>query len=205
MKSNRSRTSALSKSDDWKNGFIFIHIPRTGGTSIQFQLTEWLKREKNIPRSISTTKKHRLAQDLKDDWLEMEPFIFTFVRNPWDRMVSLYCWYTQLTGNERWKHYTFDRWLKEGVWKEKYSHTCTQWITRGDKNITNFTGRFENLEEDWSTVCEHLSISRVQKSKNLIHKHRTTHGPYPEYYGRKGKLIVEKHFQDDIRNFGYEF
>ena len=69
-----------------KHKCIFIHIPRTGGTSIEKALTEadWWKVDKKTKHLDCKTAKNLY----KDNWNEY--FKFTIVRNPWDWMVSLF-------------------------------------------------------------------------------------------------------------------
>ena len=70
---------------DHKNRFIFIHIPRTGGSSIERALghRDWW--------SIHPPSKHLTTHIAKKIYAKYwkDYFKFTFVRNPWDRMVSL--------------------------------------------------------------------------------------------------------------------
>ena len=65
---------------------IFIHIPKTGGTSIENALLGGKKQPTRI--------KHKRAKDyLKQypkEWKQY--FKFTVIRNPWDWMVSWYYW-----------------------------------------------------------------------------------------------------------------
>lgn len=66
--------------------FIFIHIPRTAGTSILKTLID----EKAIQRASS----HFVLDHFPRPDYEIDEFLFTFVRNPFDRLVSIYYWLT---------------------------------------------------------------------------------------------------------------
>ena len=65
--------------------FLFIHIPRTGGTSIVSSLIK----QKLIPKSqYNYVMDHlRVPQGIDCDEL-----VFSFVRNPFDRIVSIFKW-----------------------------------------------------------------------------------------------------------------
>ena len=63
--------------------FIFIHVPRTGGSSIEDQFNYREGREKNKHWTLYDWQNH-LDKEVFNEY-----FKFTFVRNPWDRMVSL--------------------------------------------------------------------------------------------------------------------
>ena len=65
-----------------KHKFVFIHIPKTGGTSIESIFID----NANIK---DVNGKHDMVSDIGSVFLK-KYFTFTFVRNPWDRMVSYY-------------------------------------------------------------------------------------------------------------------
>ena len=95
---------------------IFIHIPKTAGTSIESALRKhtfkpqynsyfngktatrgWDKKYDEVELIRGNTEfwthKHRPAYLVKDEFQKY--FKFAFVRNPWDLMVSSYHWWTQ--------------------------------------------------------------------------------------------------------------
>ena len=68
-------------------GLIFVHITRTGGTSIEVALAgqDWWQ--------ISPQTKHLSARQIRiqvgeEKWSDY--FKFSIVRNPWDRVVSMF-------------------------------------------------------------------------------------------------------------------
>ena len=68
-----------------KNKYIFIHIPRTGGSSIEHTLygQDWWLVDRKSKHLIASTAK-KVYSEYWDDY-----FKFAFVRNPWDRMRSM--------------------------------------------------------------------------------------------------------------------
>jgi hypothetical protein len=129
-----------------------------------------------------------------------EYFTWTLVRNPWDRLVSTYKDKAS-KGYGPWcnfKNLTFSDFIinKEGI---KNSHTCVQ-KTQFPPNI-DFIGRFENLQEDFNTICDKIGMPRQE----LPHKNKSKHKHYTEYYDDETRQIVAEKFAKDIEYFGYEF
>lgn len=80
--------------------FIFIHIGKTGGTSIEAALCRYLgvnfEETKKSPEG--QWWKHIWAKDMRERVGERvwnDYFTFAFVRNPYDLVLSLYSMYTQ--------------------------------------------------------------------------------------------------------------
>ena len=203
--------------------FLFIHIPKTAGSSIEDSLhsyTEFLYHELT----------HALSVQYRD-WLEPiffeSLFKFAFVRNPWDLQVSCWRYYVRnknidMTFDEfiNWKfngnilqmqdrlptndpHVDLE-WLRTCYYSNRTPQTYYL-IDESGKFIVNFIGAFEKLNEDFDLISTHLKLKDsflpMTNESYLNEKDRD----YKQYYTDETKEIIANRFDLDIKMFGYEF
>ena len=186
---------------------IFIHIPRTGGTSIEFSIRpDWIFENFPDEKHILASTAKLLYKDYWDDY-----FKFSFVRNPWSRMVSMTHhpeFYGCKIKNEK---------LDVSEYQKKFKKVEIDPRSRseGEKvnamsnavylNILNeefdFIGRFENLQKDYSQVCSIINCSNKLVHEELSDKRKH----YTEYYNDETRQIVAEKYAKDIEHFGYKF
>lgn len=180
--------------------FIYIHPPKTGGTSIEKLF---------IPDADKTDvpHKHKYAeffwQPQYSDW-----YRFGTVRNPWDRMVSYYCWRIKknlpMFGKKN-----FEEWMEFITNPSEYSqYQESNWhfVTAIDTqhkmlfNIENIV-RFEHFQEDFDKVCEDIGLPQME----LPHVNKSDRGSYQKFYNAHTKGLVAKAYEMDINRFKYSF
>ena len=133
-------------------------------------------------------------------------FKFGFVRNPWDRVVSLYERSEPIQMKDKM---SFDEFVE---WIQFSSATCIHssphryqldWFLDGSGNmLADFIGRFECLERDWAVVADKLGITE----KTLPHARENPRArPYTEYYTARTRDLIAQKFEIDIEHFGYDF
>lgn len=194
-----------------KHKFILIHIPKTGGTSIESALcgSDWWK--------VHPPSKHLTAHIAKKIYAPYwnDYFKFSFVRNPWDRLVSMlkYKHHYKLSLNNQDKIVTtqYFKYFEKIEYDTRFFN-LKQFEDFKEKSQSvymnilgreiDFIGRFENLQEDFNNVCDLLKIKssklpHTEKSKNRLH--------YREYYSEDEKNIVSKKYEKDIDLFKYKF
>jgi chondroitin 4-sulfotransferase 11 len=184
---------------DHKHKFIFIHLFRTGGTSI----------EKNFKHRKWDHRKYSayIKQFGAEVWTEY--FTFSFVRNPWSRVLGHYMWRKQkATDIRKGDDLSFRDWVLQ------FENNIKGPQSLGDKGIpqyeelfsagvqlVDFIGRFENLQQDFNIVCDKIGIPR----KQLPHVNKTRHKHYTDYYDDETREIVAERYAKDIEYFGYKF
>ena len=199
-----------------ENKFIFTHIGRTGGASIEIALSDYgfKKPHKSYllnhdPKIVYfeasqhwTTREERAILGNKI-WTEC--FKFTIVRNPWDRIVSQYCGHVikEVPGLS-FEDYII-RSFEEQVYHEdpRFVKPCMDWITDSQDNIiVDFIGYTETLQDSFDKICKKLGAPKTTlvnhgKSDRIHH--------YREYYNEKTAELVANAFERDIKQFNYEF
>jgi len=193
--------------------FLFVHIPKTAGNSIQTALRDYsedqlvaLRKEQDgierfgLRNPKYNIKKHSTLAEYRDA-LENEQFRslykFSCVRNPWDRMVSYY--FTPTQSPETWDRKKFRKMISKIVSVADYLR-----LDQDDEDpFTNvdYIMRFENLAEDFRTVCGKVGISAA----TLPRYNRSNREHYSKYYDDELRELVRTQFAVEIERFGYTF
>ena len=189
-----------------KDKFIFIHIPKCGGTSIErFVLShygisnDWtrlyplevLPMKVRSEFSIGFGRQQHMSLSNFSLEKQEEYFSFAFVRNPWDRIMSSYL-YSKRLGHK----FTFKSFFDS----IEFENHCKPQSYFLNKNI-DFIGRFETLQEDFNLVCGKLGL----EPKQLPHENKTVHKHYTEWYTDENKMLVQDKYSEDIETFNYKF
>ena len=200
----------MISSDKYK--FIFVRPQKIGGTSLEsaiskldkdsfrYKTEDKLKIEKILNHNVDP---HHLSGDDIKKLINNEKynsyFKFSFTRNPWSRMVSLYKYFINLPNQSSdIKNKPFKNFLIQG--------NSTWWYGAFDNHVdfigkVNFIGKIENLQNDFDYVCEKIVAPKIE----IPHKNATKHKHYTEYYDDETKQIVAEKYAKDIEFFGYKF
>ncbi|MFA6618913.1 MAG: sulfotransferase family 2 domain-containing protein [Candidatus Neomarinimicrobiota bacterium] len=193
---------------------LFVHIPKTAGISLYKSIDHPKIKIKGhfIQNPFHLFLKNYLRLHPKDQFK-----IFSFVRNPWDRLVSAF-FYLEKGGRNLCdildqKRYLskfngdFESFVKEGIIEGKVMkqlHLIPQykWICDDDDTIlADYIGYFESLNDDLKKISKELSIP----FKALEHKNNSSHKPYYTLYDQEMIDIVAKAYEKDIKLFNYSF
>ena len=145
-----------------------------------------------------------------------EYFKFAVVRNPWDRAVSYYFHVLQHSKYNPWstgKEFCRDDFKKliSGTLdpihrKPRYVDFTPEIKTHLslDNNLVVNVLKFENLQNDFSEICETYGLEGVLPHVNKS-RHTANTKSYVEYYDDELREIIAIRFQREIREFGYKF
>lgn len=175
---------------------IFIHIPKTGGKSVQSVIAKY--------NTDLKTCLHRRVTYYSEESREL-CFTFSFVRNPFDRLVSAYKY---LKGGHGTKNNTiFAKTLSDDFKLfvlNDLPNNMNDWFFRPMDFWLNadidFIGKLENYENDFSFVCRQLKIS-----EKLPHINKSCHSNYAEYYDSETIDVVTNLYKNDLFRFNYKF
>ena len=199
-----------------KHKFIFIHIPKTGGTSIEDALFSRKTRTKKnlwgepnkyqdggLQHLIATHILNEVGEDIFSNY-----FKFSFVRNPWDKLVSQFKYNRNRSDLREIIGVDKETKFHEYLIKLNSTRNHVQWDCQhkflyddNGKLLVDFIGRFENFQQDFTTICDKIGIPK----QNLPHKNKTKREHYTKYYDDETKQIVAEKYAKDIEYFGYEF
>lgn len=222
---------------------LFIHIPRTAGTVMSKYVNETIPdyqtvhigrgccpNGSNLSGRFIDTGHTRvgvlLARKIVScEWYE-KCFRFTFVRNTWDRLTSVYNFYHKNRYINRhigrrlqrfsitWEFTkdfdTFvraivsDNWLG-GLYSPPMdkslmfalAHSQMEWLRWG----VDFVGRYENLDADWKRLCEEIGIEHGPLHRYLNWKPT----PWRDWYTNELRELVGNYYAEEIEHFGYKF
>lgn len=190
---------------------IFVHIQKTGGSSIRQALRV----------AQHEVDKHCFARELRARYGEVywrSYFKFAFVRNPWDRLVS---WWHMIERNAATgrpmngfhrfilsRASSFEEFLANCD-EEYHDHDGSKWIFRNQLDYisdaggisVDFVGRFERLQADFAAICSRLALPPLL----IPHLNRSGHIHYSHYYSDAASALVAARFAGDIEAFGYSF
>lgn len=207
--------------------YIFVHAPKTGGTSLALALEaraaaddimlgdtpKALKRRHRVQNVESSGRlwKHSMLSDLyglaTQDEME-QFFVFTLVRNPWDRMVSYYHWLRAQSFDHPAvglaKALEFPAFLRAplilaGMRDFPYGRYVqdADGVERADLFV-----RLEHLEDDLAPLEAHLgfALGRIPETNRS-----TRDRDWRVYYGDDEAEIVAQACAEDIARFSYRF
>ncbi len=185
--------------------FIFIHINKTAGTSIEKALCEY-GQKRTVSKENNDFKMSKQSQHF--NYKEYREFLgadyddyfkFTVIRNPFDRVASYYYGGNAISNELNFSDWIVDRYQNKNFQDfERMYSDYKHWI--GDEKM-DLILRFENLSSDFEILKEKLNLDCELGFHNVT-KHKKH---YSKYYNEKTKEIIQNFFSDELKKFNYKY
>lgn len=197
-----------------KKKFVFIHNPKTAGTSLREALKEYHDRDSSYWHHLEDIYLDRVidkAHITMRDFVYMpdyssidEYFSFGFVRNPYDRFYSAFQFYKKqydvsIGFND------FSKTLNDISIRYDWRliHFCPQYafFYYGNKCKIDFIGRFENIKTDVLLVSSIIGVDIDIGKSNVSDNNKPI---YIDNYNESTIRIVNKLYEKDFALFHYQ-
>lgn len=200
---------------------IFIHVPKCGGTSIEAYLAEHAAALGGTPEPGKgwEFRRERLAEALNR---HPDYFVFAFVRNPLERLVSTWrhglrgvgayydrpvrdlslAEYVRIAAEGRVAEQSaFDRYhlLPQVDFLPGPTRRTLFGVPLAPEVTCGFVGRFERLDDDFRQVCRRIGIA-----EGPLPRLNAAPSYGPERFDAATIERVRELYRDDLTAFGYE-
>ncbi|MEZ4435917.1 MAG: sulfotransferase family 2 domain-containing protein [bacterium] len=197
--------------------FVFVHIPRTAGTSVETALAPYARTPIGFTVNDCTVlpDKHATAATLRalvGPAFWEQAFTFSIVRDPWARMHSDYHFFRDVGPRlmpafselERWLcdlalTTDFPTWLHRGA--DRLDIAQWSYLAAPDGAcLIDDIARFETIDRDFARICATLGVEHALPRVNA-----TRHGDHRAAYTPEAITLVARYAADDLHHFGYRF
>ncbi len=179
--------------------YIFIHINKTGGSSVEKAL--------NLPFEHLTAME-KINEVGLDKW--QSKFTFAFIRNPFDKVCSHYRYRVKTNQtNLKVKPMSFSNWVKKTYRDQdtyyfdnpKMFMPQVKWLCdNSGAMLVDQVYRFETLHEDFGSLCDKFSLTA-----SLPHLKASKSVDYRGFYDHETREIIAHCFAQDLALFDYRF
>ena len=184
---------------------IFVHIPKTGGQSV----SSMLKIPKGSMAHFYWEGRTHLTLPMLENEYNVDvsdKYIFTFVRNPYTKILSEWAWrmrnITSVIYNEPTRNVTdfpeymetlLERWDKLVEPHREKAHVIPQ-VDFLDERVNVF--RYENFQEDCQYIMDHLGIEGYVPKVNV--------GRYTAKHTKRTIEITRMLYEIDFKALNYD-
>lgn len=200
-----------------KHKFIFFAVPKTATHAIRAALRQhtgegdWEqqvlfgKQSLPIPEIAKLQHGHISVTQIRphlSDEIWQDYFKFAFVRNPFDRFVSV-CFF--LNRNNPQFAVNALRRMKASIGSERFRQRLLvrpQVLQLMDENkqiALDYVGRYEDIQQSLDHVFDHLNLPHTE----LESKNASNHRAYSSYYDQELTDLVSAYYREDIDKLKY--
>jgi hypothetical protein len=203
-----------------KNKIIFVHVPKTGGSSIEKCLVNIFDENISVNGDQTIVKgvlkkpkknsfnslKHATAEELKLQYGEeiFNDYVkFSVVRNPWDRLLSLYYWSAGKS-----KPYNKKLFINNFLPKEPDNSPRSVWTLnkylcdKEDNLLVDNLINFDDLNNSFNDFC--VKISLGEKKLPHINARKTQKFGYKDIMDKEVIEMIGEYYKKEINKFWNE-
>jgi hypothetical protein len=200
----------------------YIKITKVASTSVELTLARHLhstlsdgKVEEVNPKMVrhyaDIYAKHQTLKDFMAS--SRPPFVFSFVRNPLDRLYSSYMDKIQdvrnsgQTKNIFWNlGITLDMNFEDFVARvaeipdekiDRHLRSQSAFLCEDEHVVVDYVGKFERMSEDWKYLSDKFNLP------DLPHKNKSSKSEAATPYTLSAAKIAAQRYKKDIELFGY--
>ncbi len=198
----------------------FISIPKCATKTILRMFALGRNRDNHYKEESNQHviyENHQRLKILEERFDLDKKFVFTFVRNPYDRIKS---WYNYHITTEPYKSQTLNEWIQNGCpthwkvqnqtnWRKENLSPLLQYNFVDGKTKVDFIGKIENFEEDCKLIIIKLNklFEDYGLEKRISYKtlqaNRST-DQTKEKITDENKELIYTMFRQDFEYFGYK-
>lgn len=197
---------------------IFFHSGKTVGTAIEkafgsthdpnkmnFDIFKGWDPENNVYLQHATPRfmKERIAPVVWHSYLK-----FTVVRNPYDRLMSVYYF---LHDHHRKRFGSFEDFIQAlpRVLRQDHLRNGSHYIPQhnyayiGDERVVDVVLKFESIDSDFQRLCDRLGKQLTLTRYNTATSPARPKRPAVELYSAESVRIMQELYNKDFEYFGY--
>lgn len=160
---------------------LYLHVPRTAGTSIGLALAPYFD-ETQPPGST-----HWSIEQWRDAYDLTGYLVFISIRNPWDQVASLH-------------EYRLQRGIETTI---DLDAVVCQTPRQTGLAHADMTIRFESLEKDFRAICRAARLPKIELP--FVNWRKRAMDDYREYHTDFSQRVIGNRFSLCIERFGYSF
>lgn len=197
--------------------FIFFAVPKTGTHAVRELLYPYMDEEDweqqalfeqkrlPIPELAQIQHGHLSVREIKPHLTEQqwrEYFKFGFVRNPFDRFVSI-CFFLN-RNNPEFRENSL-AWMKAALHRQQFCRRVLvrpqymQLINESGELALDNIGRYEQFQPSIDAICESIALPK----QTLSVKNKSEHEVFDSYYDKELYEMVEGFYRKDLEMFNY--
>jgi hypothetical protein len=193
-------------------GLIFLANPKCASTTVEHYIDAYTHRDAqasppDYPRHVDASTLDRYMQERGLDYDDF--LVFTTIRNPWDRLVSLWeyakqrpdsVWFDAATSSPSLKAFLQTDVVKLDFVRKFGLHGFTH--TRDGRKVVDDVFCVEHYDKGLPLMFRRVGIEFVDKGWR---SNPSTRDDYRSYYDDEDREVVAELFKADIEFGGYTF